>query len=161
MNQRLMAQNNAGVYQNDQGLSTDSLTLARLPNLVKRVVASNPPHVWLLSGPLGAGKTTFVQVLGRYLGVRGDITSPTFALQKIHPLRGQPWDSLVHLDAYRISNLSEAAALELPEHLANPRSLVVIEWPERLKGLTWGRHLVITLAPGRVAHHRQVRVELV
>lgn len=109
--------------------------------------------MWLLSGELGAGKTTLVQALGRVLGVTSDITSPTFSLQKIHPLRGQLWKRLVHLDAYRLKTLTEIAALELPEYIADPSSLVVVEWPERLSGVSWGPHLRLQLTktarPGR------------
>lgn len=119
--------------------------MASLGTWLDRVLAVNVPHVWLLSGNLGVGKTTLVQRLGRRLGVSGDITSPTFSLQKIHPLRGQPWARLVHVDAYRLKDSSEAGALELPEYLADPTSLVVVEWPERLPGVAWGPHLLLTI----------------
>jgi len=56
----------------------------------------------LLSGPLGAGKTTFTQGLAQGLQVRGPVTSPTFAIARTHPsLVGGP--DLVHVDAYRLS----------------------------------------------------------
>jgi tRNA threonylcarbamoyladenosine biosynthesis protein TsaE len=57
----------------------------------------------LLSGELGAGKTTLARGLGAALGVRGDVTSPTFVIARVHPsLTGGP--ALVHVDAYRLGS---------------------------------------------------------
>jgi len=77
----------------------------------------------VLSGPLGAGKTTFTRGLGRALGVREPITSPTFVLARTHPsLVGGP--ALVHVDAYRLADAAEVEDLDLD--LA--ASVVVMEW---------------------------------
>lgn len=79
----------------------------------------------VLSGGLGAGKTTFTQGLGEGLGVREGIISPTFVLMRIHPsLRGGP--DLVHVDAYRLSSAGELDDLDLESTLA--RSVTVVEW---------------------------------
>lgn len=77
----------------------------------------------VLSGPLGAGKTTLTRGIGDALGVRGPVTSPTFVLARTHPsLVGGP--SLVHVDAYRL-----ASALELDDlDLDFAASVVVVEW---------------------------------
>ncbi len=125
---------------------------------LKKLLAKNPPHVWLLSGPIGAGKTTLVQHLARLLGVTAEVTSPTFALQKIHPLRGQPWQRLVHIDAYRIKNKNEIAALELAELIADPATLLVVEWPERLPGIGWGPHLKIALSTADRGQSRKMTI---
>ncbi|MGL5828419.1 MAG: tRNA (adenosine(37)-N6)-threonylcarbamoyltransferase complex ATPase subunit type 1 TsaE, partial [Angustibacter sp.] len=66
----------------------------------------------ILSGELGAGKTTFTQGLGAGLGVRGPITSPTFVIARVHPaLVVGP--QLVHVDAYRLASLAELDDLDL------------------------------------------------
>src|SRR5258706_15065517 len=117
---KITGENNTGLYQVQPTLSTTTVNEQQLGDWISHVLANQPPHVWLLSGPIGSGKTTLVQHLARLLGVLGDITSPTFALQKIHPLKRQPWGQLVHVDAYRIKNLAEAAALELNEYIADP-----------------------------------------
>jgi tRNA threonylcarbamoyladenosine biosynthesis protein TsaE len=77
----------------------------------------------VLTGPLGAGKTTFTRGLGEGLQVRGAVTSPTFVLARTHPsLVGGA--SLVHVDAYRL-----ASALELDDlDIDFARSIVVVEW---------------------------------
>lgn len=76
----------------------------------------------MLSGPLGAGKTTFVQGLADGLGVRGRVTSPTFVISHVH--RGSP--DLVHVDAYRLDSLDDVDALDLETSLEE--SVTVVEW---------------------------------
>ncbi|WP_317232645.1 alanine racemase [Clavibacter capsici] len=77
----------------------------------------------VLSGPLGAGKTTFTRGLGEGLGVRGPVTSPTFVLARTHPslVDGPP---LVHVDAYRLADARELDDLDIDF----ARSVVVVEW---------------------------------
>jgi tRNA threonylcarbamoyladenosine biosynthesis protein TsaE len=83
----------------------------------------------VLSGPLGAGKTTFAQGIGAGLGVRGHVTSPTFVIARLHPsLRGGP--DLVHADAFRLGSRAEVDDLDLDTDLAT--SVTVVEWGEGL-----------------------------
>jgi tRNA threonylcarbamoyladenosine biosynthesis protein TsaE len=95
----------------------------------------------LLTGPLGAGKTTLVRGLGEALGVRGQVTSPTFVIARVHPsLTGGP--GLVHADAYRLGSLAEMDDLDLDLD----GSVTVVEWGEGLaEGLSADR-LEITIA---------------
>ena len=81
----------------------------------------------ILSGELGAGKTTFTQGLGAGLSVRGDVTSPTFVIARVHPsLVGGP--SLVHVDAYRLGGIDELDDLDLDTSLDD--AVTVVEWGE-------------------------------
>ena len=77
----------------------------------------------LLTGPLGAGKTTLTRGIGEGLGVRGPVQSPTFVLARTHPslVGGAP---LVHVDAYRLSGADELDDLDLDFE----GSVVVAEW---------------------------------
>lgn len=77
----------------------------------------------ILSGPLGAGKTTLTRGIGEGLDVRGPVTSPTFVLARTHPSLsgGAP---LVHVDAYRLSSALELDDLDIDF----ARSVVVVEW---------------------------------
>ncbi len=78
--------------------------------------------VVVLTGELGAGKTTFTRGLGAALGVRGTVTSPTFVLARTHPREsGAP---LVHVDAYRLSDAAELDDLDIDF----AGSIVVVEW---------------------------------
>src|SRR5579875_2159123 len=61
----------------------------------------------VLTGPLGAGKTTLVQGIGEGLGVRGPVTSPTFVIARVHPPLAGSGPSLVHADAYRLGSVAE------------------------------------------------------
>lgn len=88
-----------------------------------------------LKGDLGAGKTTFVQGAAKALGVREQITSPTFVIEKIYPLTEQKFEQIVHIDAYRLKNAHELATLGWEEVLKNSSKLVFIEWPERVREL--------------------------
>ncbi|MCX5502571.1 tRNA (adenosine(37)-N6)-threonylcarbamoyltransferase complex ATPase subunit type 1 TsaE [Streptomyces sp. NBC_00053] len=85
-----------------------------------------PGDLVMLTGELGAGKTTLTRGLGEGLGVRGAVTSPTFVIARVHPsLTGGP--ALVHVDAYRLGGgLDEMEDLDLDVSL--PESVVVVEW---------------------------------
>lgn len=88
-----------------------------------------PPVVVGLSGELGAGKTTLVRAVAAALGVTQPVTSPTFAL--VHRYDGAKV-SVYHVDAYRLRHDDAARDLGLEDMLADPRAVVLIEWPERL-----------------------------
>ena len=84
-----------------------------------------PGDLLVLSGDLGAGKTTFTQGLGEGLEVRGGVTSPTFVISRVHPsLVGGP--PLVHVDAYRLAGLAELDDLDLDTSL--DEAVTVVEW---------------------------------
>lgn len=84
----------------------------------------------LLNGELGAGKTTFTQGLGRGLGVREGITSPTFVLSRRHPndphgpRAGGP--DLVHVDAYRLDSAADIDNIDLEDTVDT--CVTVVEW---------------------------------
>ncbi|WP_354641005.1 tRNA (adenosine(37)-N6)-threonylcarbamoyltransferase complex ATPase subunit type 1 TsaE [Kitasatospora camelliae] len=112
--------------------SQTTLTVAtpeRMSRLGRDLAALlRPGDLVLLSGELGAGKTTLTRGLGEGLGVRGAVTSPTFVIARVHPsLTGGP--ALVHVDAYRLGGgLDEMEDLDLDVSL--PESVVVVEWGE-------------------------------
>ncbi len=92
--------------------------------------------VVLLTGDLGAGKTTLTRGLGEALQVRGAVTSPTFVIARTHP-RADGLPPLVHVDAYRLSDPVELDDLDIDF----AGSIVVVEW---------GRGMVEALAPQRL-----------
>jgi tRNA threonylcarbamoyladenosine biosynthesis protein TsaE len=110
----------------------------------------------VLSGELGAGKTTFTQGLGEGLGVRSGVISPTFVLVRIHPnlpdgpRPGGP--DLVHVDAYRLGSAAEIDDIDLENTLDS--SVTVVEWGhDRVEHLTDSRleidlHRAIGLGAG-------------
>lgn len=81
----------------------------------------------MLSGGLGAGKTTLTQGIGVGMGVRGRVASPTFIIARVHPsLSGGP--DLIHADAYRITDLNDLETLDLDSSL--DEAVTVVEWGE-------------------------------
>ncbi|WP_338077604.1 tRNA (adenosine(37)-N6)-threonylcarbamoyltransferase complex ATPase subunit type 1 TsaE [Brevibacterium zhoupengii] len=98
----------------------------------------------ILSGNLGAGKTTFTQSLGRALGVTGRITSPTFVIAREHPSSGDG-PALVHVDAYRLSDAEELGDLDLDSELEE--SITVVEWGAGLAEQLSSDYLGVTITP--------------
>jgi tRNA threonylcarbamoyladenosine biosynthesis protein TsaE len=98
----------------------------QMRELGRRVAGTlRPGDLLLLSGDLGAGKTTLTQGIGAGLQVRGAVTSPTFVLSRVHPsLVGGP--ALVHVDAYRLGGIAELDDLDLDVGLDD--SVTVVEW---------------------------------
>ncbi len=110
----------------------------------------------VLTGHLGAGKTTLTRGIGEGLKVRGPITSPTFVIARVHPsLAGGP--PLVHVDAYRLGGFAELDDLDLDASVAE--SVTVVEWGEGLaEGLAEDRlELIISRGDGP-GEEREVRI---
>jgi tRNA threonylcarbamoyladenosine biosynthesis protein TsaE len=91
-----------------------------------------PPVLVLLSGELGAGKTTLAKGLVSGLGVASEdaVTSPTFTL--VHEFKGAPPSSLrvYHIDLYRIEGPADQQSLGLEDIFAAP-AVILVEWPEK------------------------------
>ncbi len=92
-------------------------------------------QVVALHGDLGAGKTTFVQYLATTLEVVEPVTSPTFVIMKGYEATHEHYDHLVHIDAYRIDDPHELSVLRFKEVLQQPRTLVCVEWAEKVETL--------------------------
>ena len=115
----------------------------------------NPQSIVLLKGPIGAGKTSFVQGIAKGLSISEDITSPTFALSHHYHSGKIP---LIHLDLYRLGNFSSAKEVfySEEEEALQRNAILVIEWPELIEPLiesfwkieinyakNYGRHYLI------------------
>lgn len=126
--------------------------IAAWDRMVERlVVALKPGSILTLSGPLGAGKTTLVQALVAKLGAKKQVQSPTFALMRSYAIKQQSSgiNRIVHVDAYRIEDEKELVVLDLDEELADGKSLLVLEWPEKIP--TWiaaraSRHIALSIS---------------
>jgi tRNA threonylcarbamoyladenosine biosynthesis protein TsaE len=93
-----------------------------------------------LYGELGSGKTSFTQGVALALGISETVVSPTFVIEKIYELTrpteglgsNQNFSHLIHIDAYRLEKSSELLHLGWQEIIADPKNLILIEWPERV-----------------------------
>lgn len=98
-------------------------------------------EVLALTGPLGAGKTTFVKALAKSLGIKHRVTSPTFVIMnryrgRLKSSSGQKPVLLYHLDLYRTRSFKEVMALGLGEVWSRADTITAIEWADRI-----GKHL--------------------
>ena len=84
-----------------------------------------------LSGDLGAGKTTLVKMIAQYLGIKDEITSPTFNLRKIYHIK--PDLFLQHIDLYRLSASENNDLNEVHDWLQDKKAISFVEWPENLQ----------------------------
>jgi tRNA threonylcarbamoyladenosine biosynthesis protein TsaE len=121
----------------EAGAARDTQEVGR--NLGRRLRAGD---LVILSGELGAGKTTFTQGLAEGLNVRGPITSPTFVIARVHPslAGGTP---LVHVDAYRLGSLAELDDLDLDASVED--SVTVVEWGEGKAEVLSGQRLEVRI----------------
>lgn len=101
-------------------------------------------EVILLNGDLGAGKTTFTKFVLQALGVKDNITSPTFTL--MHEYKTKRFN-IYHFDMYRLSDANEATALGFEEYLysEDKSSIVFVEWAENIKDILKGNFIKINI----------------
>lgn len=136
------------------GDAATSSVLRRFPQASLRTVEDT--HAWgarlgallragdllVLTGDLGAGKTTLTQGIAVGLGVRGPITSPTFVIARVHPsCVGGP--DLVHVDAYRLAGFAELEDLDLDAALEE--AVTVVEWGHGMAEQLSESYLEVTL----------------
>lgn len=89
-----------------------------------------------LEGELGAGKTVLVRGLARGLGIKKPITSPTFNIMKVYPVKKhRTIKKFVHIDAYRLESWEDLFYIGIDDYLNKKETVVVIEWIDRFKKL--------------------------
>ncbi|MFO0702387.1 MAG: tRNA (adenosine(37)-N6)-threonylcarbamoyltransferase complex ATPase subunit type 1 TsaE [Candidatus Andersenbacteria bacterium] len=144
-------------------LATAAATRTLGRTLARQLAAGD---VVSLEGPLGAGKTTLLQGIGAGLGIRKQLTSPTFILFRTvrlpRAVRGIRY--LVHADAYRVRDPQELVAAGFLDYLGAPETLTVVEWGDRVRELLPLGTVRVQLAHrsgrGSVRDVRTVTVEL-
>lgn len=112
-------------------MELDGLDEHDLEDLASRVAGKlEPGDVVVLSGEVGAGKTTFVRAAARALGVRERVTSPTYQFARGYEgeLGGQPV-TVNHLDLYRLEGIEAPDVLEIDDYIS-PDAVTFIEWAE-------------------------------
>ena len=102
--------------------------------------AEDKALVLVLKGDLGSGKTAFTKCIGEILGVEGEITSPTFTIEKRYSIKSDKIDlcgieTLIHIDAFRLDSGKEILAIDFNKTLKDPKNLICFEWPEMVSDI--------------------------
>lgn len=103
----------------------------------------SPGDIVTLQGDLGSGKTTFTQALGRALGVKKRITSPSFLVMKTYTIDKGIIKRLNHIDLYRIENEQDIKIMGLEDFMSDPEAITIIEWPEKMGSLLPQRRIAL------------------
>ena len=101
----------------------------------------NRGDIVLLTGDLGAGKTTFVKAVAKELGYTGLVTSPTFTL--LNEYSGSM--PIYHFDMYRLKSSSEAVESGLDEVLKNNDGVCFVEWPQKVAGILPEKYIMLDI----------------
>ena len=109
-----------------------------LKEVSEKYVDTNEAIIVGLSGHLGAGKTAFVQMIAKELGVGEAVTSPSFVIMKIYELGTNStiswkWKRLIHIDAYRLERPEELDVLDFEKLASDLHNLILVEWPENVE----------------------------
>ncbi len=111
-----------------------------------------------LYGELGAGKTFFTQAVAKAFRVEEQVVSPTFVIEKIYELRDQDFSHLIHIDAYRLDNSKELLNLGWEKITADPKNLILIEWPEKVSEIM-PKHVKIAIKHQKNESERELAID--
>lgn len=101
-------------------------------DFVEGLEKESEAQIVCLKGELGAGKTAFTKLVAKKLGIKEQITSPTFVIFKTYQLKNSDFKTLFHIDAYRLKTEKELKDLGWDDFAKNPENLIFIEWPENV-----------------------------
>jgi tRNA threonylcarbamoyladenosine biosynthesis protein TsaE len=130
---------------------SDSFLVQKETQLSEIIAAIYEQHkdcdIWLLTGDLGSGKTTFTKYLAEFLNITDTVSSPTFALINEYEIPADDrYQTLMHIDLYRLENMDELLNLGMEEILNRNDYLKIIEWPELAEPLVDGQlHLRVQI----------------
>lgn len=115
----------------------------RLSEAAAQIVAfSENTSVWLFEGPMGAGKTTLIKAICQAMGVKDNVSSPTFSLvNEYHNLKG---DIFYHFDFYRIKSEEEASDIGVDEYFYSD-DYCFVEWPSMIPSLLPDEYIFINI----------------
>ena len=121
------------------------VSLKELDKVAEELLADiGDRKVWLFFGEMGSGKTTLIKAIGRRLGVKETMSSPTFSLVNEYPTSGMK--EIYHVDLYRLKNEKEVRDIGMEEYFSSGQ-LCLVEWPERLGSLTPVRYAKVRITP--------------
>lgn len=113
-------------------------------------------EILCLFGDLGAGKTTLVKGIAEGMGIKNDITSPTFTLMNVY--KGNK-NILAHIDTYRLKDEQELVEIGAEDYLGRPNVIAVVEWPEKIAGLLAGKKVKNIFIEHSGENSRKIKVK--
>lgn len=136
-------------------IASEQEMLAFGKQFADKIQASSAQTIIELIGDVGAGKTTFVRGLANGLGIKEQITSPSFTISKSYAVpSGQ---TLVHYDFYRLQNPGLMAD-DFADNISDKNNIVIVEWGEEVSDLLPENHIKITISYNE-DNTREVNVE--
>ncbi len=106
-----------------------------------------------LIGNLGTGKTTLTQSIGKALGIKQAMSSPTFVLMKIYPVNKKGINQLCHIDAYRLTSMADLEAIGAKDYIGDPKTVTIIEWADKVVKL-----LPVSSKIIKISHNNGTRI---
>ena len=95
--------------------------------------------ILLLDGELGAGKTTFISGIAEGLGIKENLSSPSFTIINLYEIGSRK--KFIHADFYRLDNVDEILDIGIPDYLYGSRNIACIEWGDKIKGFLSSNYL--------------------
>lgn len=126
---------------------------------LKSELKKNKKIILLFQGNLGAGKTTFIKEIGKNLGIKNIIKSPTFILWQIYPFKiNKTFYNFHHIDLYRI-NAKALLNLKFSKKIEEKNNIFAIEWGEKLENyLKKKKYKYIKIQIEKIGKKRKVNI---
>lgn len=128
--------------------------------MAREILRDGGPHVIGLYGNLGSGKTVFAQGFARTLGIKENVSSPTFVLLKIYKLpKPRKFKYLIHVDCYRLYSPKDILHLVIKDFLRNSDTIILVEWADRLGKLMSQDSIRVSFNYGGISSERIIKVK--
>lgn len=128
-------------------------------NLAKQILAKELPRIILLQGNLGSGKTTFSQYFAKSLGIKNNLTSPTFVIMKSYDIPNYDF-KLHHLDLYRLEKEWELEELEILSQIQTSNDVFLIEWADKFPNIFINTNNLILNFENQSEEERKVTLKI-
>lgn len=136
-----------------------NITLEKLPETARKIISTYPDdRVFAFYGDLGAGKTTLIKAICKALGVKEEVTSPSFAIINEYDANGV--DLVYHFDFYRIKRIIEALDIGYEEYLFSG-NYCFLEWADKIEELLPDRYILIFIERCEQEEYREIRASLI
>lgn len=137
-------------------LQFEAVTINKLDETARSLIQSiTQQTLWCFEGEMGAGKTTFIKVICKELGVTGEVTSPTFSL--VNEYRTASGDTVYHFDFYRIRSIEEVYDIGYEDYFDSGH-ICLIEWPSNIASILEGENAAWIYLTKENELHRNIRV---